>query len=172
MGISADALARSAKRMRRVREALDCMAGNFIQHHAELNDAGFCRIDASAFRGAPEDIALRVMARVLQGIGGQVSPPRLVKLEKLVEMLMSGAVSQTLGGCQIVPEDDDILILRESGRRRESNLVLKPGECGLWDNRYRVRLDPCSSAPVQVRALGKSGYGEVRARLGEGSYPA
>ena len=168
LGIGADALARSAKRLRRAREALDEAAGSFLQQHAGLDDAGFCRIGADAFRQAPEEVALRAMARVIQGVGGQASPPRLAKLEALLEALNAGdGAPLTLGGCQVVPGESELLILRETGRAQPCDLLLNPGECGLWDNRYRVSLDQDSGAPVQVRALGKSGYGEVRARLGK-----
>jgi tRNA(Ile)-lysidine synthase len=168
LGISADALARSARRLRRAREALDKAAGQFLQQHCKLEEAGFCRISAEAFSQAPEEVALRAMSRVLQGVGGQASPPRLTKLEALLETLKSGeATPLTLGGCQLVPGEEEVLILRESGRSRPCELVLNPGECGLWDNRYQVSLDAGCSTPVQVRALGKNGYGEVRARLGK-----
>lgn len=167
LGISADALALSAKRLRRAREGLERAADGFLQHHAVLDDAGFARISADAFRDAPEEVALRALARAIQGVGGQASPPRLAKLETLVEALKSeNTTPLTLGGCQVVPGKGELLILRESGRAEPCDLVLNPGECGLWDNRYRVSLEQDTGAPVRVRALGKSGYGEVRARLG------
>ncbi len=168
LGISAQALARSARRLRRAREALDQAAGDFLRQHCELEDAGFCRINVEAFSQIPEEVALRAMARALQGVGGQASPPRLVKLETLVETLKTvDGTPLTLGGCQLVPGKRELLIVRETGRAMPSDLVLKPGECGLWDNRYQVSLDKASRGPVQVRALGKNGYGEVRARLGK-----
>ncbi len=168
LGISADAMARSARRLRRAREALDRTAGQFLQANCQLDDAGFCRINAQAFSHAPDDIALRAVARALQGVGGQASLPRLSKLEALLEALKtSEGAALTLAGCQLVPGESELLIVRETGRSVPCDLVLKPGECGLWDNRYQVSLDTGCSGPVQVRALGKTGYGEVRARLGE-----
>ena len=59
------------------------------------------------------------------------------------------------------------LVLREPGRSGLGSLLLNPGECRLWDNRYRVSLARDSGSPVQVRALGLRGYGELRARLGQ-----
>ena len=168
LGIAPDALARSARRLRRAREALDHAAGDFLRRHASLDDAGFCRIDATAFLDAPQEIALRALARALRGVGGRISAPQLAKLEALLDTLRekNHAVA-TLGGCRVVQGRDDILVLREVGRAALGTLVLKPGESGLWDNRYRVSLDRNSRAPVQVRALGARGYGEVRARLGK-----
>jgi tRNA(Ile)-lysidine synthase len=168
LGIGAEALARSAKRLRRARAALDGAADSFLQQNAVLDDAGFCTIGTKSLRDTPEEVVLRAMAKVLKGIGGQALPPRLAKLESFVEALIASKQAPlTLGGCQVVPGEDDLLILREAGREKPSDLVLNPGDCGLWDNRYRVSLDLSSSAPVLVRGLGKSGYGEVRARLGK-----
>ncbi len=168
LGIGADALARSAKRLRRAREALDSAAGSFLQSHGVLDAAGFCRISAAAFAEAPVEVALRALARALQGVGGQASPASLAKLEALVKALKAGGgPPQTLGGCHVAPGMSEVLILRERGRTGPGDLVLNPGECGLWDNRYRVCLEHDFAAPVQVRALGKPGYAEVKARLGK-----
>lgn len=168
LGLSAGALARSARRLRRAREALDRAAGEFLRMHCQLDDAGFCRISAEALAHASDDIALRALARALQGLGGGASPPRLAKLEALFAALKAGdCPAQTLAGCQLIPGARALLIMRESGRRAPCDLVLEPGQSGLWDNRYQVSLDHGCSGPVRVCALGKTGYGDVRARLGK-----
>ena len=167
LGISPEALARSASRLRRASEALDSTANQFLNECASISDAGYGRIGAPAMRSAPEDVALRAIARMVQRIGGQINPPRLAKLESLIEAVRRGDDSpRTLGGCRVEPGDKDILILREHGRTGLGRMTLKPGECGLWDNRFHVSLDAASQAPVEVRALGERAYGEVRARLG------
>lgn len=166
LGIGADALARTARRLRRAGEALDQTAGSFLEANATLDEAGFCRIDADALAAAPEETALRALARAVQGVGGHLAPPRLAKLEALLDTQKSapgGAV--TLGGCRISAENGKLLILREAGRQGVEDVVLQPGDLRLWDNRYRVSIGEASGAPVSVRALGRRGYGEVRARL-------
>lgn len=166
LGIGADALARTARRLRRASEALDQAAGSFLETHANLDEAGYCRIDAAALAAAPEETALRALARAIQGVGGQLSPPRLAKLEALLQGLKVGTGdTATLGRCLISRENSSILILRETGRSSLEDMLLEPGDARLWDNRYRVSLGEASTAPVSVRALGKKGYGEVRARL-------
>ncbi|MHA1164931.1 MAG: tRNA lysidine(34) synthetase TilS [Alphaproteobacteria bacterium] len=167
IGISAQALARTARRLRRAREALDQIAARFLSDHAKLEDAGYCRIAMAALHAAPDDIVLRALARAIEGVGGSPSRLRMSKLEALLEALREGAKSAvTLGGCRIVPGEDELLVLREAGRTGLDDIVLKPGECGLWDNRYRVSLGKASSDTLHVRALGSSGYGQIRARLG------
>ncbi len=173
LGLGAPALARSARRLRRARNALDRITSLFLRDHGAYDPAGFCRIDAPALHEAPEEIGLRALARMISAVGGRgEAMPRLGKLEGLLEALKSQAdtslapSSLTLGGCRVIPGREEILVLREPGRTGLGDLTLNPGECGLWDNRYRVRLSARSGAPVQVRALGLRGYGELRARLG------
>ena len=167
LGIGAEALARSAARLRRASEALEATANEFLSQSASVSDAGYGQISAQAMLSVAEDVALRAIARMIQRIGGQIGPPRLVKLESLVEAVRRGDdTPRTLGGCRVEPGNKDIFILREQGRAGLAHMTLKPGECGLWDNRFRVSLDVTCKAPVEVRALGERAYGEVRARLG------
>lgn len=168
IGISAGALARTARRMARARGALDQMAGQFLRDHAKLEPAGYCHIATAALSRAPDEIALRALARAIEGVGGASSRLRMSKLEALLEALgQESRAALTLGGCRIVRDEDKVLVLREAGRTGLSEIVLKPGECGLWDNRYRVSLGPDSRGAVHVRALGLQGYGQLRARLGQ-----
>ena len=167
LGIGAEALARSASRLRRAQEALELMTDRFLGSHASLSDLGFGQIRTEALRDVPEDIALRALSRVIQAVGGHVSAPNMAKLEALVAAIRSGDEgARTLGGCRIVPDRTDVLVLRETGRSALETLVLNPGDSGLWDNRYHVSLDAGVRAAVEVRALGEAAYGTVRTRLG------
>lgn len=167
LGLGAEALARSASRLRRAQDALELTTDRFLASHASLNDLGFGQIRTDALHDVAEDIALRALAHVIQAVGGQPSAPNMARLESLVAAIRSGDEAvRTLGGCWVVPDSDDVLVLRETGRSALETLVLKPGESGLWDNRFHVSLDAGVRAPVEVRALGEEGYGTVRARLG------
>lgn len=166
-GITANALAQTAKRQRRASQALERVTDEFIENNGKLDDAGYCRLVLDAFLKAPEEIALRAMSRALQTVSGEPSPPRLAKLESLVANLRGeGEMVQTLGGCRVVSGPDDILVHREAGRANLESLILQPGESGLWDNRYHVSSSPEAGEPVEVRALGAKGYGEIREKLG------
>lgn len=167
IGISAQALVRTARRMRRARDSLDQMATRFLGENATLEGAGYCRITMAALHEAPDEIVLRVLARAIEGVGGSRLPLRMSKLENLLEGIQQhGKTAVTLGGCRIVEQDDALLVLREAGRSGLGKIELKPGECALWDNRYRVTLGEASGKSVQVQALGPRGYGQIRARLG------
>lgn len=163
LGIDAESLARSARRLRRAGEALDHAAGEFLRAYARATETGYCRIDAEAFAKAPGETALRALSRAIQGVGGRVSPPRLSKLEALYEALTAdGQGTGTLGGCALRRNKGDILVLREGGRRGPAPVELEPGQSGLWDGRYRISLDATGVGPVQVRPLGREGYGAIR----------
>jgi tRNA(Ile)-lysidine synthase len=47
----------------------------------------------------------------------------------------------TLGGCRVVPDGDDILVVRELGRRAPEPLDLLPDRPVVWDGRFEVTAD-------------------------------
>jgi tRNA(Ile)-lysidine synthase len=95
-------------------------------------------------------------------VGGLPEPPRLNKLEGLVEALRSDhGRSRTLAGCRIVPEEGRIRLFREPGRNGLPQMYLPAGQSGLWDRRFRVGVSG-GTGPLTVRALGRQGFAELR----------
>jgi tRNA(Ile)-lysidine synthase len=157
LGLPPEALARSAKRLRRARAALERGTDEFLAKHATVGEAGFCTIAAKALAEAPEEIALRALARVLGSVGGRPEPVRLAKLEALLAALSARPNrAHTLGGCRIAPHGEGFGVFREARRAGLPELELKPGERALWDNRFSVELAKSESAPAIVRALGSA----------------
>src|SRR5690606_38668568 len=120
-GMTARRLADTAHRMRRARVALESAAADLHLSTVSEDAAGFCLIDRRVLCAAPEEIALRVLARLLMGIGGSDYPPRVERLERLHARLAGDAGSGgrsvvTLSGCRLVVGGGNILIHRESGR--------------------------------------------------------
>jgi tRNA(Ile)-lysidine synthase len=164
-GFARDRLALTARRMRRAQLALDRGAERFLSEAAQLDDAGFITLDLAAFRDAPEETVLRALSRALMAVGGSPEPPRLNKLETLVEALRSDfGRSRTLAGCRIVPEQGRIRLFREPGRDGLPEMSLPPGELGVWDRRFRVSISG-GREPLTVRALGRQGFAELRRQL-------
>ncbi len=163
LGLSASALARSARRLRRARTALDHAADSLLAAHSRMSEAGFCIIEAPQLAAAPEEIALRALARVVAAVGGRDLPPRLVKLEALLVALKeTPARTHTIGGCRLEPLNHALGVFRETRRHGLPVLPLSPGERALWDNRFAVELGGEESEPVTVRALGDPGWREAR----------
>ncbi len=156
LGLNAEALARSAKRLRRARAALDETADAFLTEHGVISEAGYCLIERDQLIAAPEEIALRALARVVTAVGGRARPLRLSKLEALYATLAGRpAATYTLGGCRLQPIGERLGVFRETRGTGLPSLRLDPGQRALWDNRFRVELPDGAPGSVTVGALGE-----------------
>ena len=162
--LTPEALARSAQRLRRARAAIDELMDRFLAEHGVMSEAGYSLIARDALIAAPEEIALRALARGVKAVGGRAKPLRLAKLESLLASLAeTPSVTHTLGGCRLQPLGERLGIFRETRGTGLPSLRLEPGQRALWDNRFRVELRLSSAAPVTVSALGESHWRDLRA---------
>jgi len=165
LGLTPEALALSARRLRRAREALDHAAQDFLAAHSETSEAGYALIDRDALASAPQEIALRALAQLIGAVGGGETPLRLAKLEALLAALMEDPDKvHTLGRCRLEPISGRLGIFREVRGRGLPVARLLPGERTLWDNRFRIELGANEPEPITVRALGESGLRVLRDR--------
>jgi tRNA(Ile)-lysidine synthase len=164
LGLTPEAIARSARRLTRARAALDDAAREFLTTHGAMSEAGYCVIERAALIAVPEEIALRVLARAVNAVSGREAPLRLAKLESLLEGLSKNPKSaHTLGGCRLQPIGGRLGVFRETRGTGLPSLQLAPGERALWDNRFAVELRSTASAPVTVAALGEARWRDLRA---------
>ena len=118
LGLTPEVLALTARRLRRAREALDHATDAFLADHGEMHDDRAV-IDREALLAAPQEIALRALARVIEAVGGSQEPVRLAKLEALLAALIAHTgKTQTLGHCRIEPKGLRLAIIREQRRKR------------------------------------------------------
>jgi tRNA(Ile)-lysidine synthase len=157
-GITRRALARSAARLHRSREALARFTDEFLDEHLTVFPLGQAEVDRKALDGAPAEIALRVYSRVFALAGGQIAGPRLSKLERLLDQHDLPRWETTLGGCLLAATPSKLQFIREVGRMTGCQLVLKPGESVLWDRRFRVSLGKNAMAGVLIKPLGTAGW--------------
>jgi tRNA(Ile)-lysidine synthase len=158
LGLSPEAIALSARRLRRAREALDSAARDFLAKHSEMSDAGYALVNPQALASASDEIALRALAQLIGAIGGGETPVQLAKLESLLDALRAHpGKTHTLGRCRIGPVKGRLGIFREVRGAGLPVALLRPGERTLWDNRFRIELGADESEPIMVRALGESG---------------
>lgn len=163
LGLNPEALARSARRLRRAREALDHGADNFLLAHSQMSQAGYCLLERESLLAAPEEIALRALGRMIEAVGARGVAIRLAKLEALLEALKRApSKTHTLGGCRLEPLGDRIGVFRETRGGGLPTLRLAPGEGALWDNRFTVVLGSGMAEPLTVGALGDAGLKEAR----------
>lgn len=162
LGLSPEALARSAKRLARARVAIERSTDDFLARQATISEAGYCLFAPKALAAAPAEIALRALSRGLALVGGRGEPIRLAKLEALLSALeLDPGKTRTLGGCRIASVGAELGIFRETRGADLPEIELRPGEQALWDNRFRVELGKSESSPVIVRALGKDATGHT-----------
>jgi tRNA(Ile)-lysidine synthase len=165
LGLTPEALALSARRLRRAREALEKVTQDFLLKHSELSEAGYATLDRQALAEVPEEIALRALARLIGAVGGGEEPVRLAKLEALLAALAkSPDKTHTLGRCRLEPLAGRLGIFREARVQGLPVLCLEPGERALWDNRFLIEMGREERAPVMVKALGETGLKELRKR--------
>ncbi len=166
LGLRPEALALSARRLRRARAALDQAAESFLTRSGEMNEAGYATVDLGALLAAPEEIALRTLAHLIAMVGGGGEPLRLAKLEALLASLaISPGKARTLGRCRIGPQKGRLGIFREMRANALPAISLEPGMRVLWDNRFRIELSGQEREKVTISALGDQGVRDLRDRF-------
>ncbi len=165
LGLTPEALALSARRLRRAREALDAAARDFLAEHSEVSEAGYALLDHEALAAAPQEIALRAIGHLVAAIGGGETPVQLAKLEKLMAALEAHPdKAHTLGRCRLQAVSGRLGLFREVRGSGLPVARLHPGERTLWDNRFRVELGLAAPGAVTVKALGEQGLRAMRER--------
>jgi tRNA(Ile)-lysidine synthase len=158
-GLSPEALALSARRLRRAREALDEASCDFIARHGAMSAAGYATLDRAALASAPQEIALRALAQVIAAVGGGEQKVQLAKLEALLAALAANPdKAHTLGRCRLQPSSGGLGIFREMRGTGLPVATLRPGERTLWDNRFTIELGADEPASLTVKALGDAGF--------------
>lgn len=166
IGMTPQRLAATAQRMRRAQVVLDRAADQLAHDAVQLNEAGYCTIQHENFVTAPEDTALRLLARCLMAIGGIADRPRYNKITNLHASLTNdNTCRRTFWGCQILRRGEQIWIWREAGRSGLPTITIRQGEPAIWDNRFTVQFGMKERlggpANLVVRALGQDGARQI-----------
>jgi tRNA(Ile)-lysidine synthase len=164
LGLTHAMIALSARRLERARSALEAAVRNLERDaRLDLHGGAFASFDAQSFGAAPDELRLRLIARLVAAFGGQGTLARLLKLETLIARMAEPAFSAaTIGGTIISRHAAEFRVFREPGRSGLPELRLAPGESAVWDRRFRVAASAALKGPVIVRALGGSGFAALR----------
>jgi tRNA(Ile)-lysidine synthase len=117
LGLDANRLARFADRMRDADTAVVAMtaeAMSMVVFSPEGNEAAFGR---DLLIAVPRAVAVRVVGRVLERIGGGRRPHALAAVEELTDRLIRDRATTTLHGCIVRGKGKTIRIVREGQRR-------------------------------------------------------
>ncbi|MEM8686146.1 MAG: tRNA lysidine(34) synthetase TilS [Pseudomonadota bacterium] len=163
LGLTRSKLVATARKMTRAREALDQSTSDLLAACADVSEYGFCRLLADGLGRAPDELAIRALARCIQAIGGSDWPPGDEPLERLLSWLRSGAPdATTLGGCRLVKRGASVLVGRELGRISDRQVALPDGQI-LWDGRFRIRAERPISG-LNVGPLEGRGWAHLKAQ--------
>lgn len=152
LNISPANLTKTIRRLERAHESIDHITNSISKKLIEINDLGYAEIDFDKLRHNPQEIILRVFARALTDVnGGHVS---LSSLEGVFEDLTKTMKSKTLNGCQIIPQKNKYVIVRESRGIRP--VGIKINERISWDGRFDVHLKSCYKTNVIIDQIGNA----------------
>ena len=158
LGLTPQQLARSAHRLRRARDALESITHGFLREHAHLHPLGWAVIDLEALLAQPDEIVLRVLARLLGALRGQAEPLRdMTGLEGLLEWLRApedeAGRARVLAGMRLERRGARLLIGREPGRiGPPTGLRPAPRAEADWDGRFHVTIGELRS-PALLQSL-------------------
>lgn len=156
-GVSFEHLAMTAQRMGRARAALEQATDELQNRCVSFEKEGHAIVDTGQFLGAPEEIRVRLLARLFAKIGGASHRPRLAEIERFSAWLPSGeGQARTLGGCRAKRRGESLIIGRESGRMAKTPIIIQPGETRLFDDRFKVRLYARKGESMTLLALGQA----------------
>ncbi|MCX5516341.1 tRNA lysidine(34) synthetase TilS [Kaistia algarum] len=170
-GLTAERLAATAGRLRRAAAALDHYTGRLLAAAVDVDPLGAIRLSTDAFRGEPEEVRFRALARILRAAGGAEHVPRLESLVALEAALGDGPVQRTLAGVVVSPEGKAIRFERELGRAGLPDIDVSSGFDGIWDGRFHVAITG-TGASARLAALGPSGRTQLNADMRSGSMRA
>lgn len=154
LGVTPQALGLVARRIARGRDAVDDMVVVAEKRVLTLNGGAFARLSRGGFKRLPEEVRVRILARVLFAFGGQDSPPQLSQVEALAGVLDSigNGLRTTLGGCLVTATRHSLVVHREPGRGMPV-IVVGPGERAWWDRRFEVLVAARARRPVRIGGL-------------------
>ena len=169
IGLETEALARSATRLARASDALASLTVRAWAERgssAHFNRFGYATLRLNWLLEHPEEIRLRLLAGLLNVIGGQEAKVSLGKLETLTSALYlepDCLAGKTFHGAKIDPmkpngeNGPELMITRETGRQLGAQTALSPGTSLLWDRRFRIAIDKKSPGGLVVGPTGKAG---------------
>ncbi|HTQ15288.1 MAG TPA: tRNA lysidine(34) synthetase TilS [Rhizomicrobium sp.] len=103
LGLTAGRVAAAAGHLARAREALDGEVEAWLRIGCKMGERRVL-LDGNGFSALPEEVGLRVLARVLSRVSGRPYRPRFERLQRLYRDLSEGlGRARTLHGCRVGP---------------------------------------------------------------------
>lgn len=113
LGLTPERIGGFALRIRDADRALNIMAGEAFHEVRNRTSDGAVVIDRSLLMAVPRAIAIRIVQRALDEIGGFKKPHALAAVERFTDRLIREPLAATLHGCIVRSDGVDIRIARE-----------------------------------------------------------
>ena len=173
LGVTSEAIARSARRLSRARSAVLRQALEIADQSVDWHGGQFGSIALDTLNDLPEEIAIRILIHMIAAYSGEAPDPRLSEIEALCERIRATsnrawpARAATLGGCRLDwRPGGDLRVWREAGRAGLATLQIEPGtRSAVWDRRFVIDASAELSGPIEVRPLGGDGWKTIRTEL-------
>ncbi|HSM42252.1 MAG TPA: hypothetical protein VK862_15980, partial [Afifellaceae bacterium] len=159
-GLTVERIGDTARRMRRAADALDQYAGALLKENVSVNALGAVRGDAGFLLTAPDETALRALARLLQAVAGTVYTPRLDRIEGLLTSIRDnvgkdGGFRRTLNDCLVDLRNGRLTVVREWGRNGPPRCKAVSDTQITWDGRFELELPQDLADDLEIGALGR-----------------
>lgn len=137
LGLDRDRLVATARAMARAANALEPVVAARLATAVATHPAGWAVLELSGHADQPEEIRLRLLARLIAAVAGIPYAPRLDALERLDADLLAPAGPTprvaTLAGLRLERRRDRLWLAPEIGRA--PTLALVPGATATWYGR-------------------------------------
>lgn len=163
-GLSNAALSLAARRLARANDALVAATAVLEAAAVERDPGVSATIKRPVFEGAPLEVRIRLLDRLMRSVGGSHPAPQLNEVERMADRFADPSFTVTLGGCQIAGSPTNAMIFREPGRVGLPAMTLAPGHSAEWDGRFCVSLDASAPSPCIVRALDAASWAQLRSQ--------
>jgi len=137
-GLEAQAVALTARRSRRVFEAILAVATKFLDAEVRQHPEGYGELSLEGFLAAPQEIRIRALWSLVTRYGDR-SFVELSQAENLSDWIdRSGGQAHTLGGCRIVCRTNSLVFGREPGRISRDPVPVPASGRLRWDRRFDI----------------------------------
>jgi tRNA(Ile)-lysidine synthase len=140
LGLDGETLMRFSQRMGEADAAIAQMADSCFATMVLLDGFGAARIGFEPFLTLSPAVAVRLLGRVLNIVGGRQKPRALGMVERLQQQIFAGEMAKavTTLGCVVRIDKDAIVVAREPGRALPPEAVLAPHSELVWDERFLI----------------------------------
>jgi tRNA(Ile)-lysidine synthase len=153
----------------RAQAAIDASVETLRLSSTARDEFGVFTLSVAALLAAPEDVALRLLARVLAEAGGSAYAPRYESLAQLDARLRRGEnFTATVAGC-IVNRSSGVVRLAREPAAIDGEVAIGPGDSVVWDGRFRLTRRAAATAtqaPMTVAALRNEHWIRIKALPG------